>query len=176
MRTLLAACVGALLLCGVSAAEDRVLPPEDVARAKLQAAQLRRKQALDHAFALGRRFQQFSDQIIGARAVAALAETVCPYDHTYAQTMFTDAMNTLTVAANVSDQDRAAGAAAGAGLGDCLRPDARRAASPWRRRTDPDSELRRAISMLDAGDVGDAVDVAGAAVFGPLSSEGAERS
>ncbi len=172
MRTLLAACAGALLVCSVSAAKDRVLPPEDAARAKLLAAQLRRKQALDRAYALGHRFQQFSDQIIGARAVAALAETVCPYNRTYAQTMFTDAMNTLTIAANVSDQDRAqARLQVLASATACDRTLAERL-SPWRRRANPDAELRRAISMLDAGDVQDAVDVTGAAVFGPLSSQG----
>ncbi len=172
MRTLFAACAGALLLCSLSAAADRVTPAEDAARAKFLEAQLRRKQALDHAFALGHRFQQFSDQIIGARAVAALAETVCPYDRAYAQTMFTDAMNTLTIAPSVSDQDRAqARLQVLARAIACDRTFAERL-SPWRRRADPDAELRRALVMLDAGDAQDAVDIAGAAVLGPLSSEG----
>ena len=39
-----------------------------------------RKQALDRAYALGKRFQTFGDRLSAARAMAILGQTVCSRD------------------------------------------------------------------------------------------------
>src|SRR5437763_81659 len=78
-----------------------------VAQAVKTTPQLRRKEALDHASALGQRFQSFSDPLIAVRSLGRLGEIVCPYAHAYAGTLFTNAETILATVRNLPEHDGA---------------------------------------------------------------------
>lgn len=69
-----------LMLCPLACA--RIPEPAELARkAAVDEARSRRKQALDRAYALGKRFQTFGNRLNAARAMSILGQTVCQYDH-----------------------------------------------------------------------------------------------
>jgi hypothetical protein len=174
MRVSFAACAATLVLCSLEAQvpAGSAVEGERVRKTALEEIRFRRKQALDRAYALGKRFQTFDDRLVAARAMSTLGKTVCAYDHAYAETLFTDAVHNLGIVPHVSPHDVAH--ARRQVLADTATCDPNLAAqlSPWPRGND--RTTRAALSMLEAGDVADAADTASGVIFAALSAAGTQ--
>jgi hypothetical protein len=183
MRVCFALCATVLALCPLSAQEpvpdagaaqssqdDAAAQAERIRKAAIDEIRFRRKQALDRASALGKRFETFDDRLVAARAMAVLGDTVCQYDRAYAQTLFTDAVHNLTIVPHVKPFEVAnARRLVLARTAACDSALAIRL-SPWRRGNN--QTPRVAVSLLEAGDIEDAIETASSAIFATLSDAG----
>jgi hypothetical protein len=180
MRVCFALCATVLALCPLSAQEpvqdagaaqssqdDAYAQAERVHKAAIDEARFRRKQALDRASALGKRFQTFDDRLVAARAMAVLGDTVCQYDHSYAQTLFTDAVHNLTIVPHVKPLEVANARRLVLARTAACDPALAGQLSPWRRGNNQTPRI--ALSMIEAGDIEDAIETASAALFATLS-------
>jgi tetratricopeptide (TPR) repeat protein len=178
MRVCLALSAAVLALCPLcaqdqdagtaqSSQDDSAAQAERVRKAAIDEARFRRKQALDRAYALGKRFQTFNNRLVAAGAMAVLGDTVCQYDRAYADTLFTDAVHNLTIVPHVKPLEVANAQRLVLARTAACDPTLAGRLSPWHggNRQSP----RIAVSMLQAGDIEDAIETASAALFTTLS-------
>jgi hypothetical protein len=95
MRSQFAVCAVAYCLAPV------IAPAQTPTKAEIE-AEIQKKEALDHAYALGERFTRFNDPLASATSLALLGQAVCRYNHAYAESQFTNAVNTVASAQHVS--------------------------------------------------------------------------
>lgn len=178
MRVCLALSAAVLALCPLcaqdqdagtaqSSQDDSAARTERVHKAAIDEVRFRRKQALDRAYALGKHFQTFEDRLIAARAMAVLGDTVCQYDRSYAQTLFTDAVHNLTIVPHVMPLEVANARRLVLARTAACDPALAGQLSPWRRGNN--QTPRTAVSLLKAGDIEDAIETASGAIFATLS-------
>ena len=164
MRVCLALSAAVLALCPLcaqdqdagtaqSSQDDSAAQAERVRKAAIDEARFRRKQALDRAYALGKRFQTFNNRLVAAGAMAVLGDTVCQYDRAYADTLFTDAVHNLTIVPHVKPLEVANAQRLVLARTAACDPTLAGRLSPWHggNRQSP----RIAVSMLQAGDIED---------------------
>ena len=132
------------------------------------AAKARQVEALNHAHGLGDRFGKFRDPIVSAEAEGTLASVVCPYEHSYAVSVFERALGQLR------DQDPGAGESGHAAfqfarsvvLWDAGRCDATLATKQVRSGADLTTPMGLASTNPDA-----AAQMAASAASGPLDHQ-----